>query len=81
MDVAHQGPLSMEFSRQEYWSCHALLQGIFPTQGLNPGLHIAGRFFTVWATREALYIDIQMCMQIYVHIFICTVFLFLLNFV
>ena len=72
--------------------CHALLQGIFPTQGLNPGLPhcrqilyhlshqgnprilewvaypfsrgssgpkeqiqvscIAGRFFTVWATRE-----------------------------
>ena len=29
---------SMEFSRQEYWSCHALLQGIFPTQGSNPGL-------------------------------------------
>ena len=29
--------------------CHALLQGIFRTQ-LS---HIAGRFFTVWATREA----------------------------
>ena len=29
----------MGFSRQEYWSeLHALLQGIFPTQGLNPGL-------------------------------------------
>ena len=27
------------FSRQEYWrGCHALLQGIFPTQGSNPGL-------------------------------------------
>ena len=51
--IAHQAPLSMEFSRQEYWSsimcmekkkkntgvgCHFLLQGIFPTQGLNPGL-------------------------------------------
>ena len=32
-----------------------LLQGIFPTQGLNLGLphFIAGRFFTGWATREA----------------------------
>ena len=30
-------PLSMEFSRQEYWS-NSLLQGIFPIQGLNPGL-------------------------------------------
>ena len=28
--VAHQAPLSMGFSRQEYWvGCHALLQGIF----------------------------------------------------
>ena len=28
--------------------CHALLQGIFPTQGSNPVSHIAGRFFTIW---------------------------------
>ena len=34
--VACQAPLSMEFSRQEYWS--ALLWGIFLTQGSNPGL-------------------------------------------
>ena len=27
--------------------CHAFLQGIFLTQGLNPVSHIAGRFFTV----------------------------------
>ena len=34
--VACQAPLSMGFSRQEYWSeCHFLLQGIFLTQGLN----------------------------------------------
>ena len=31
---------------------HFLFQGIFLAQGLNPGLWIAGRFFTVWATRE-----------------------------
>ena len=37
--VAHQDPLSMEFSRKEYWSdCHFLLQGIFLTQGLNQHL-------------------------------------------
>ena len=37
--VAHLAPLSMGFSRQEYWSsCHVLLQGIFPTQGSNPHL-------------------------------------------
>ena len=36
--VAHQAPLSMEFSRQEKENCHSLLQGIFPTQVWNPGL-------------------------------------------
>ena len=37
--VTHQAPLSIGFPRQEYWNgCHFLLQGIFPTQGLNPGL-------------------------------------------
>ena len=36
---AHQAPLSVGFSRQEYWSgLHSLLQRIFPTQGLNLGL-------------------------------------------
>ena len=30
-----------------------LLQGIFPTQGSNPGLLIAGRFLTDWAIKEA----------------------------
>ena len=34
--VDHQAPLSMEFSRPQYWS-PSFLQGIFPTQGLNPG--------------------------------------------
>ena len=37
--VAFQAPLSMEFSRQEYWvGFHSLLQGIFLTQESNPGL-------------------------------------------
>ena len=37
--IARQAPLSMGFSGQEYRSgCHTLLQGIFPTQGLNSGL-------------------------------------------
>ena len=35
--AACQAPLSMEFSRQEYWSGY-LLQGIFLTQGSNTGL-------------------------------------------
>ena len=37
--VAHQPPLSMEFSRQEYWSgLPFLLQYIIMTQGSNPHL-------------------------------------------
>ena len=32
-------PCPWGFTRQEYWSgLPCLLQGIFPTQGLNPGL-------------------------------------------
>ena len=41
--AAHQAPLSMEFSRQEYWSgLLCLLQGILSTQGWNPSpaLHV-----------------------------------------
>ena len=38
-NVAHQAPLSMEFPSPEYWSgLPFLLQGIFPTHGLNPYL-------------------------------------------
>ena len=46
--VACQAPLSMVFSRQEYWS------GLpFPCPGEHPGLGItvlqhSGRFFTIW---------------------------------
>ena len=32
--------------------CHSLLQGIFPTQGSNPGLPHC-RFLTSWATQKA----------------------------
>ena len=32
--------------------CHALPQGIFPTQGWTQVSHIAGGVFTSWATRE-----------------------------
>ena len=37
--IVRQAPLSMGFSRQEYWSgLPFLLQGIFPTQRSNPSL-------------------------------------------
>ena len=36
--VAHQAPLTMEFSRQEYWSgvCHFLTPGVLPKPGIKP---------------------------------------------
>jgi len=41
----------------EWADCHALLQGIFPTQGIKPtslmSPALAGRFFTTNATWEA----------------------------
>ena len=53
--VAHQAPLSMEFSRQEYWN------GLpFPSPGdlLYPGTKprtpVVDRFLTVWTIRKAL---------------------------
>ena len=54
MDSSPPGSSVHGILRQEYWSgLHSLLQEIIPTQGSNPGLPHWGRFFTVWATREA----------------------------
>ena len=55
--VAHQAPLSIGFSRQEYWSGLPFPSpGIFPTQESNPGLphplHCR-QILYCWATREA----------------------------
>ena len=57
--VAHQAPLSMGFSRQEYWSelpCSPPGDipdlGIEPTSLMSPAL--VGRFFTTGAIWEAL---------------------------
>ena len=56
--VAHQAPLTMEFSRQGYWSGMPLPSpgdlphpGIEPTSLRSPAL--AGGFFTTSATWEA----------------------------
>ena len=56
LHVAHQAPLSMKFSRQEYWSWVAipLSRGSSWPRGQTQVSCIAGRFFIVWATREAL---------------------------
>ena len=42
--VAHQAPLSMGFSSKDTGvGCHFILQGIFLTQGSNPGLLHCGQ--------------------------------------
>ena len=48
MTVAHQAPLCMEFSRQEYWSGLPFPSpGDHPDPGIEPGFPALGRFFTV----------------------------------
>ena len=57
--VAHQAPLSIGFSRQEYWRglpCRP--PGDLPNPGIEPtsliSPELAGGFFTSSATQEAL---------------------------
>ena len=57
--VAHQAPLSMKFSRQEYWSGLPFPPpGDLPDPGIEPASLIspalAGGFFTTSATWEVL---------------------------
>ena len=68
--VACQAPLSMEFSRQEYWSGFPCPPpGDLPDPGIEPrslmSPALAGRFFTTCATLEYYF-------------FVVVVFLFLL---
>ena len=56
--VACQAPLSMKFSRQEYWSglpCHPPED--LPDSGIQPGLLHCRQILYYWATREALIIS------------------------
>ena len=57
--VAHQAPLAMEFSRQEYWSGLTFPSpGDLPSSGMEStsvvSSALAGGFFTTSTTREAL---------------------------
>ena len=57
--VTCQAPLSMDFSRQEYWSGLPFLSPRYlPHPGIWPRIQTlfsctVGGFFTIWATREA----------------------------
>ena len=53
--VAHQGPLSMRFPWQDYWSGLPFPSpGDLPTQGSNPCLLLGRQILYHWATWEAL---------------------------
>ena len=52
-----QAPLSLGFSRQEYWSGLPFPSpGNLPNPDGNQVYCIIGRFFTVWASREAIFL-------------------------
>ena len=53
--IAHQAPLSMQFSSQKYWSGLPFPSpGDLPNAGIKlASLALASRFFLIWATREA----------------------------
>ena len=81
--IAHQAPLSMEFSRQEYWSRLPFPDsGIEPTSLAFPGL--AGRFFTTASPGKPIYhiysiyinIHIHVCIYLCVYKFILCVYKF-----
>ena len=66
--AACQAPLSVRFSRQEFWSgLHSLLQVISLTRGLNPCFLIDRQILYLWATREAsaCFIHDQYVMQVH----------------
>ena len=76
--VAHQAPLSMGFSRQEYWSG---LPCPPPGELPNPGIELlslmspalAGGFLTTSTTWEAyVYIYIERDTSLYIHIILLT---------
>ena len=66
---AYQAPLSMEFSRQEYWSglpFPSPRESSWPRDQIQVSC-IAGRHFTIWATWEACthtYIQIYLLLKI-----------------
>ena len=64
--VACQAPLSIGFSRQEYWSGgHFLFQGDLPNPGIKPVSPVlAGGFFTTEQPMEAQngrYMSLDIC--------------------
>ena len=61
MDCSPPGPPVHRFSRQEYWRGlpYPPSRGSFPPRDRTQVSRFAGRFFTVWTTREAHVIQNQ----------------------
>ena len=61
VDLAHQAPLSMRFSRQEHWSgMQCVPPGGLSNPGIKPSLMspvLTGRFFVTSATWEAPWVN------------------------
>ena len=76
--VAHQAPLSMGFSRQEYWSgLPRPPPGTFPSQVLNPVsciFCIVGGFFTTQLPGNPY---VCACIHILIHIYHCIFMIFM----
>ena len=68
--AAHQASLSMEFSRQEYWSGKPFLSLRDSSQPRDQiwVSFIAGSFFTIWATREAQSDSFSKYILLYPHV-------------
>ena len=70
--LAHQAPLSMGFSRQEYWNELPFLPpGDPPNLGMEPmslmSPVLTGKFFTTTATWEAHHLSIHCQMMASMH--------------
>ena len=64
MDCSQSGPSVHGIFQARTLGCHFLLQGIFPTQGLNPHLLFGKGILYYWATRKACK---QSCVHVCVH--------------
>ena len=78
MDCSPPGSLSMEFSRQEYWSG---LPSLSPGNLPNPGIELtspvspelAGRFFTTESLgNSCMYVCVCVYMCVYIYIYMYT---------
>ena len=67
--VACQAPLNVPGKNTGVGS-HSLLQGIFPTQGLNPGLPHCRQILYHLSHQGSPYVHMCVCIHIYMYIYI-----------